>query len=88
MRYMDKWNLCVYCAVRTVLCPMTLVHLNSERDTRRALQRRERHKKRHETRQGTGDFTRLNSYPPGVLATKVGYFGVKSTKVPQGQMGT
>ena len=41
-----------------------------------------------ETRQGTGDFTRLNSYPPGVLATKVGYFGVKSTKVPQGQMGT
>ena len=25
---------------------------------------------------------------PGVLATKVGYFGVKSAKVPRGQMGT
>ena len=25
---------------------------------------------------------------PGVLVAKVGYFGVKSAKVPQGQMGT
>ena len=25
---------------------------------------------------------------PGVVATKVRYFGAKSTKVPRGQMGT
>ena len=30
----------------------------------------------------------LTTTHPGVVATKVRYFGVKSTNVPQGQMGT
>ena len=80
MRYMDKWNLCVYCAVRTVLCPMTLVHLNSERDTRRALQRRERHKKRHDRGQETSqDSTHI---PPGSLRLKWGTLGSNLLKCP------
>ena len=33
-------------------------------------------------------WTREVTHHGGVLATKVGYFGVKSAKVPQGQMGT
>ena len=80
----------VYCAVRTVLYMSYDIGTFKLRERHAESPREnvtERHKETHDRLHTRQDSTH-KSYPPGVLATKVGYFGVKSTRVPQGQMGT